>query len=465
MLNNVTYFAFQSIFILFGAFTSFAFILSYYNGSKNSLIFLVTFLFILLIIYFISFLKKNLILDRLSFVYFSVITWFLLILISCIPLFELLSYSNFNEIIFYTTSQITTSGFNINIKEINNNLILSLWVAIIQNIGAIYTLILYLIYSNIFLNTKILALSKKNILRLYILYLSILFIYFIVFFAKNYNFFLSLSTASSIISSTGLKVFNSVFLSYDANYFIITLMMLIPLLILPILGILNSKKSLKYMYNFVLKNKLNVYFLIFLVLFLLILFSKINLDFFQKLCFIISLVTTTGVLPTEFENNISDFNLNKYFLIILLAVVIGSFSGTTNGGLKINKITLFFINFKEELNKFLFQHNLNGVNIIKKGSSQNELNTFYALMIFTSIMILLTIIVLNISGMSISEALTYIIASLSNTGEALLIVANINDKIKPEYYFLLNILMICGKYEFIGYFLIFNRLYKLRKLI
>ena len=465
MLNNVTYFAFQSIFILFGTFTSFAFILSYYNGSKNSLIFLVTFLFILLIIYFISFLKKNLILDRLSFVYFSVITWFLLILISCIPLFELLSYSSFNEIIFYTTSQITTSGFNINIKEINNNLILSLWVAIIQNIGAIYTLILYLIYSNIFLNTKILALSKKNILRLYILYLSILFISFIVFFANNYNFFLSLSTASSIISSTGLKVFNSVFLSYDANYFIITLMMLIPLLILPILGILNSKKSLKYMYNFVLKNKLNVYFLIFLVLFLLILFSKINLDFFQKLCFIISLVTTTGVLPTEFENNISDFNLNKYFLIILLVVVIGSFSGTTNGGLKINKITLFFINFKEELNKFLFQHNLNGVNIIKKGSSQNELNTFYALMIFTSIMILLTIIVLNISGMSISEALTYIIASLSNTGEALLIVSNINDKIKPEYYFLLNILMICGRYEFIGYFLIFNRLYKLSKLI
>ena len=86
-------------------------------------------------------------------------------------------------------------------------------------------------------------------------------------------------------------------------------------------------------------------------------------------------------------------------------------------------------------------------------------------MIFTSIMILLTIIVLNISGMSISEALTYIIASLSNTGEALLIVSNINDKIKPEYYFLLNILMICGRYEFIGYFLIFNRLYKLRKLI
>ena len=44
-------------------------------------------------------------------------------------------------------------------------------------------------------------------------------------------FFISFSLASTIISSTGLKVFNSVFLNYDTNYFIVTLMMLISLLI------------------------------------------------------------------------------------------------------------------------------------------------------------------------------------------------------------------------------------------
>ena len=73
--------------------------------------------------------------------------------------------------------------------------------------------------------------------------------------------------------------------------------------------------------------------------------------------------------------------------------------------------------------------------------------------------------ILNISGMNLKGSLIYVIASLSNTGEALLIVGNINDKIKSEYYFLLNILMICGKYEFIGYFLIFNKIFKLRKLV
>ena len=170
-------------------------------------------------------------------------------------------------------------------------------------------------------------------------------------------------------------------------------------------------------------------------------------------------------MPSEFDENIYELALNKYLFIFLFVVVIGSFSGTTNGGIKLNKLSLFFINFKEELNKFLFQHNIKGVSIIKKGSSQIELNTFYALIIFSSIITFLNIIILNISGMNLKGSLIYIIASLSNTGEALLIVGNINDKIKSEYYFLLNILMICGKYEFIGYFLIFNKIFKLRKLV
>lgn len=465
MINNITYFAFQSIFILFGAFTSVAFSISYFSDSKKSLIFLVTFLFILLIIYFINFLKKNLTLGRLHFIYFSITGWFLIILISSIPLFELLSYSNFNEIIFYTTSQVTNSGFNINPEKINNEIILSLWVAIIQNIGAVYTLLLFVFYSNLFLSRNFLLLSKLNILRLYFLYLFFLLIYFLIFFYKNFDFFLSFSLASTIISSTGLKVVNSVFLNHDTNYLIVTLMMLTSLLILPLLIIFNSKKPIQFSFILILKNKLNILFLIFLTLLLLIIFSSINLEFIKKLCFIISLITTTGLLPSDFNEKTYEIVFNKYLFIFLLVVVIGSFSGTTNGGIKLNKLSLFFINFKEELNKFLFQHNVKGVSIIKRGSSQIELNALYALIVFSSIVSFLNIIILNISGMSLKGSLIYIIASLSNTGEALLIVGNINDKIKSEYYFLLNILMICGKYEFIGYFLIFNKMFKLRKLV
>ena len=96
---------------------------------------------------------------------------------------------------------------------------------------------------------------------------------------------MSFSLASTIISSTGLKVFNSVFLNYDTNYIIITLMMLISLLILPLLFILNSKKPFQFCYILISKYKLNIFFFIFLTLFLLIIFSRINLEFIKKTMF------------------------------------------------------------------------------------------------------------------------------------------------------------------------------------
>ena len=42
---------------------------------------------------------------------------------------------------------------------------------------------------------------------------------------------------------------------------------------------------------------------------------------------------------------------------------------------------------------------------------------------------MLNIIILNISGMSIKGSLIYTIASISNTGEALIIISDINEKI------------------------------------
>ena len=221
-----------------------------------------------MIIYFINFLKKNLTLGRLHFIYFSIVGWLLIILVSSIPLFELMSYSNFNEIIFYTTSQVTNSGFDINTKNINTKIILSLWTAFIQNIGALYTLLLFIIYSNVFLNKNFLVVSKTNIIKLYFIYLFLLSLYLLIFFSKNFFFIFSSSLASTIISSTGFKVFNSVFLNVDTNYYIITLMMLISLLILPILLIVNTKKPFQSSYVLILKNKFNIFFFIFLTLFL-----------------------------------------------------------------------------------------------------------------------------------------------------------------------------------------------------
>ncbi|MAI29275.1 MAG: hypothetical protein CMP38_03605, partial [Rickettsiales bacterium] len=298
-----------------------------------------------------------------------------------------------------------------------------------------------------------------------IIFLFFLISFFFIFALGNNEFLPSFSAASSIISSTGLKVSNSVFLNHDTNYLIIIFMMLSSLLIFPLTIISNSTSSYKIINKFLIKNRFSLSFFIILVMFFFLFFFKTNLDPLEKLCFIVSFITTTGVLPTKFEDEIILSSFNKYLFLIIFLSIIGSFSGTTNGGLKINKISLFFINFKEEVNKFLLEHNIKGVNIIKKGYSQNELNTFYSLIISSFMLLLLCLLIFSISGTNLKVSVIYIIASLTSTGEALLIISNISEKIKTEYYFLLNILMICGRYEFIGYFLIFNKVSKLSKLI
>ncbi len=465
MSTKIIYFAFQSIFIFYAILNTLTYAVSYFYGSKSSLIFLVALLFNILIVYFINFLKKNFIINRINFIYFSITGWLLIILVSSIPFFELLILSSLNEIIFFTTSLVTSTGFNLENNYSNDKFILSMWVAIVQNIGALYTLLLFFVYSTLFINSNLIILSKKNIIKLYIIFLIFLTLFTLIFVLDDYNFFLSFSIASSILSSTGLKIFNSVFLSYDSNYFIIIIMMLSSLLIFPLILISISKSSLKVINNFLKKNKFSFYFFIILVSVSLFLLFDADLNNLKKLCFIVSFITTTGILPADFEDPVILISLNKYLFLIIFISIIGSFSGTTNGGLKINKISLFFISFKEEINNFLFEHNIKGVNIIKKGYSQNELNAFYSLIILSLMLILICLLVFNISGANLKVAIVYIIASLTTTGEGLLIVSNINEKIKDEYYFLLNILMICGKYEFIGYFLIFNKIFKLRRLI
>ena len=59
--------------------------------------------------------------------------------------------------------------------------------------------------------------------------------------------------------------------------------------------------------------------------------------------------------------------------------MIGSFSGGSSGGLKIDRISILFIKIKDELTKLTLRHKVYGIDLVKKGSNQKELNSFYAL--------------------------------------------------------------------------------------
>ena len=146
VLTNSILFAFQSIYISFAFLTLFTFFVSFITNSGSQAILIITVLFNILIIYLLNFFKKNLEINRLKFIYLSIMCWILLITVSLLPLLELLENKSFNEKFFFATSLITTTGFDLKNYMYKDELILKIWVALIQCIGALYTILVFVMY-------------------------------------------------------------------------------------------------------------------------------------------------------------------------------------------------------------------------------------------------------------------------------------------------------------------------------
>ncbi|MAI02681.1 MAG: hypothetical protein CMP40_02490 [Rickettsiales bacterium] len=461
MLVNNIYFGFQSIFISFGLLSLISIFISFFLNLGYETILFITCSLNILIIYLINFFKKKKDITNKNFIFISLIIWLIIILISVTPLFELLKDKTLNEKIFFATSLVTTTGLNILDNNYSDNIILAIWISNIQIIGALYTIFITLLYYTLYIkknNNKLLIVNKQTILIINFLFISFLITFTIILQSYDFNLVDSFSLASAILSSGGITASESVFLKYNINHFIVTLLMIISLLILPIYFYIINKKNLKYEYKKI-KN-LSFRFFLFIILMISFITFTGHLSYSENLFLAASFITTTGILPYELENNYSLLEYNKFFFLFLFFSIIGTFSGTTNGGIKINKVGLLLINIKEEFNNFLFQYNVKGIEIIKKGTTQKELDSFYAATGFGVFLLLISILILNISDLDLKSSLVYAVSALSNTGEGLILISSIKEKVSPSYYIILNILMICGRFESIGYLLLFNKVFK-----
>ena len=161
---------------------------------------------------------------------------------------------------------------------------------------------------------------------LYILYIVFLIILIIGLSSNDYRLIHSFSLASSILSSTGLTITNSVFLNSGTNHFLIIFLMLFSLLLLPCLIIFSGKNSSQFIYNFLKRNKLNLLIFFFLISIILLILIKSDLNFIKIITLLISLFTTTGILPNEFQSNLVILEFEKYLLIFLFISMVGTFS-------------------------------------------------------------------------------------------------------------------------------------------
>ena len=70
----------------------------------------------------------------------------------------------------------------------------------------------------------------------------------------------------------------------------------------------------------------------------------------------------------------------------------------------------------------------------------------------------LSVLLHNLAGYSVKDAFILSIGALTNTGEGIKHLANLNYEDGKKIHFILNLLMICGRFENIGYLLIVTRI-------
>lgn len=461
-MHNLLIFTLQTTFYVYGIFSLLLSFWCLIYSENNYSIFFISTIICFIIGYFISFLLSDKIALLRNFLKALFLCWLLLIIVASIPFYSLINVVDFNTIIFFSTSLSTTTGFNVSFFNYFQDFEpLLIWSSIVQVMGGFFSIISFiLIFLVIFNNKNKYVIFNKKLIIKFILYYFMLFIIYILLINYNINDLQDSLVITAAIISTGGVIGNegNVLGHYfSKNNFLIIYSMLIVFttIIVPFFLIVQNRDIF---YSYYLKVLKRCFFLLIVsAIMLLIILNMEFLSFEENLFIFLSFITTTGILPNK-VNDVSILQqLYPFFFIFLLLTVIGGFSASSSGGLKIDRISILIIKIKEELSKLTLRHKVYGVDLIKKGSDQNELNSFYALLSFGICIIISSVLMLATFGYSLFEAFAISVAALSNTGDGFLYLNNIKLYDTSYSFFILNLLMICGRFELVGYLLIIQK--------
>ena len=364
---------------------------------------------------------------------------------------------------FESISGLTGTGFSLfkNIKYLDPTLIL--WRSSSQWVGGLYFLFfLILLFSNKSFNYKMTNLtysgdsnfkSKENIidniLKIFIIYSVLSFIFFSLLNISGVRLFNSLNLTMTLVSGGGFLPSDNLNEIIQTNYQKLVLIITLVLSMLNfylLFNIFNKKTLLKEHHE-------DLYlFLLSFVLIILIYFNK-----FEGLNIIISVLSSlanSGITLIKTDNNLS-----LYFLLI--TIVGGSLVSNTSG-IKLSrfyiliKITSFeiikLISPNSVINKTIF-------NSEKKITDDNVRISFLIFIsFFLSLFILSSLLVLDNIGFERSFKLS--ILALTNTVNSEMYgLQNLNfSNLLTSSKISLIIFMIIGKIELISFLLIFKKI-------
>lgn len=436
----------------------------YHDGKVYPYIYVISFALIISFILINKKKEQQLSLSLQESFLFIVLSWIVMVIIAAIP-FKLMLNISIVDSIFEAASGLTTTGAEtlLNLKDLPHSILF--YHQYLQFLGGMGVIVLattilpvlnnkYAIMhdspnqiANIKLVPKIIN-TAKILWGLYLFFTALCFFCYWLF---GMTAFEAISQAFTTISTGGFSIHSSSFGHYNSNgiYWTSIVFMLIGAI-----GFnLHFKAIIQKNWKCYIKNKeCRTFILITIILSFVVLLMlnnnnriDINFNYISSTVFnCVSLVSTTGYTTDNFAYWPS-------FLPILLILfgAIGGCSGSTSGGIKINRAIAVYYHAIFGL-KSLAQPNAVFTNEFI--NYQNPKHSFLALFIIVYIVFLLAFMG---CGYDFETAFAAITACLSNVGAAINALANNYTQLSDIAKIILTIAMIAGRLELMIFFVCF----------
>ena len=364
---------------------------------------------------------------------------------------------------FEAVSGLTGTGFSIfkNIKYLDPTLIL--WRSSTQWIGGLYFLIfLIILFSNKTLNFKMTSLTfsgdsnfkskeniKDNVLKIFIFYCVLSFIFLSLLNVTGVRLFNSLNLTMTLVSGGGFLPSDNLSDIISTNFQKIILIFSLILSMLNFYFIFNifSKKKLIF-------NHKEDFYLIGISFILIILVYFNGFDGFNIIISIFSSLSNSGITLLKNDNNLS-----LYFLFI---TIIGGSLISNTSGIKLSRLYILLKISSAEIIRLISPNSIINKTLFssEKKITDDNIKTSFLIFIsfFISLFILSSFLIFDNIGFEKSFKLS--ILALTNTvNSEMYDLQNLNfSSLLTSSKISLIIFMIIGKIELVSIFLIFKKI-------
>ncbi len=389
--------------------------------------------FLIGIILFISFRKKNVKIGIRQAFFLTISSWIVISLFGAIPFVYSSSSLSYTDAFFESVSGITTTGSTVisNLENLSEGILI--WRSLLQWFGGIGIIVLAMaILPTLQIGgmqllhmehddpyEKTIPKVNRFVMELFLLYVILTIVCGVLYFINGMSSFDSVIHAMTTISTGGFSSHNESF-GYFSSFRIEIISV-----IFMIIGSLPFVLYLQFIHtqnkNILKDDQVKLFFIVIvLIVILTSIWLKINLtnDWFYS--FRIALFNITSILTGTGYSSNNYSNWGSYGTVIMMFIMfIGGCAGSTTGGIKIFRLQILFRGASSQIKKLIQPHAIFVMRFNGKSVNENTYNSIMGFFFMYICIFIISAISLSFFNIDFLTAFSAAASAISNVGPGL----------------------------------------------